>query len=162
LKLREGPDRTTRPTKAIVRKSIFQRLEPWIDKEVCDLYAGIGALGIEALSRGAAHVTFIENNQRALDALEKNLEMIQAGSTSTVSPMEVDSFLVSTDKQFDVVLADPPYHTKAWTELRVAVERILNPGGTFIMEMHRNAGTPEGLDVRVIGKTKVGLWRKQA
>ncbi|UCH09172.1 MAG: RsmD family RNA methyltransferase [Fidelibacterota bacterium] len=161
MKLNESPEKNIRPTKAIVRKSIFQRLEPWIDKEVCDLYAGIGTLGIEALSRGAAHVTFIENNTRALAVLDKNLEQICARGRYTVTKMEARSFLASTDRQYDVVLADPPYHTVAWAELQGAVDRILVPGGAFVMEMPKNAAIPDELDVRIFGKTKVGLWRKK-
>ena len=65
-----------RPTQAKVRKSVFQILEPFDDLEVLDLYAGVGTLGIEAISRGASRVVFVENNRRVFKVLQKNLELL--------------------------------------------------------------------------------------
>lgn len=162
MKLQESPDRAIRPTKAIVRKSVFQRLEPWTDRRVCDLYAGIGTLGIEALSRGADHVTFVENDQRVLAVLERNLARIGAGDRCTVARMDAASFLAATTRRFDVVLADPPYESTGWEELQPLVVRVLTPGGVFVMETSRKTPLPEDIDVRTFGKSKVGLWQKAA
>ncbi|MFB0516024.1 MAG: RsmD family RNA methyltransferase [Candidatus Neomarinimicrobiota bacterium] len=158
--LRKSPDKAIRPTKAVVRKSIFQRLEPWTDKLVCDFYAGIGTLGIEALSRGSAHVTFVENDPDVLAALERNLAKIGAQDRCTVSRTDVASFLASAPRQFDVVLADPPYYSIGWGELQPRVAEILAPGGVFVMELPRKAPLPENVNVRTFGRTKVGIWRK--
>jgi len=160
--IHNGSGKAIRPTKAIVRKSIFQRLEPWMNKQVCDLYAGIGALGIEALSRGAAHVTFVENDDTMLTVLEENLARIRAEDRAAVTRTDVASFLAARSRQFDVVLADPPYHSTVWEELQPQVEGILAPGGVFVMELPRKAPLPEDIDTRTFGKTKVGLWRKAA
>ncbi len=143
-----------------MRKSIFQRLEPWTNRRVCDLYAGIGALGIEALSRGAAGVVFVENNRQVLDVLERNLSRVRSEAETVVARMETDSFLATTAQHFDVVLADPPYNTAGWEDLQPQVERVLAPGGVFVMELSRKTSVPNDIDVRTFGKTKVGLWRK--
>lgn len=158
----KGSARDLRPTKAVVRKSVFQRLEPLEGKQVCDLYAGIGTLGIEALSRGADHVTFVENDRRAVSVLKQNLARVKAEDQSTVTTTDVVSFLGATPRCFDVVLADPPYHSIEWVDLHPLVREVLAPGGLFIMELARSAPLPGGIDVRAFGKTKVGLWRKAA
>lgn len=159
MKLKESPDGNIRPTKAIVRKSVFERLEPWAGKTVCDLFAGIGTLGLEALSRGAAHITFVENNTRALAVLEHNLDRIKAEDQITVRPMDVATFLAAAAQRFDVVLADPPYQNASWDSLQTSVRDVVAPGGVFVMELPRNASVPGELDVRHYGKTKVCIWR---
>ncbi len=153
-------EQAVRPTKAVVRKSIFQRLEPFAGREVCDLFAGIGTLGIEALSRGASHVTFIERDRRILGILRKNLAVIKADEHSTVTPGDATLFLSTTSRQFDIVLADPPYGSLSWDSLWPLANNVLLPEGIFVMELPRNAPMPDGIDARVFGKTKVGLLRK--
>ncbi len=158
----KGSASNLRPTKAVVRKSVFQRLEPLEGRQVCDLYAGIGTLGIEALSRGAGHVTFVENDHRAASVLKQNLARVKAEDQSSVATTDVVSFLGVTPRSFDVVLADPPYNSIEWAELHPLVREVLAPGGVFVMELSRSAPLPGDIDVRTFGKTKVGLWRKAA
>lgn len=160
MKLHESPDPASRPTKAIVRKSVFQRLEPWTGKGVCDLFAGIGTLGIEALSRGAKQVTFVEKNRRVLEVLEKNLIRLKGEENWSIRQMEAMGYLGTTQEQFDAILADPPYDTSAWGELFPFIRQNLRSGGVFMMEASRDAAFPEDVDVRMYGKTKVGLWWK--
>jgi len=77
---------------------------------VADLFAGSGALGLEALSRGAAHVTFVESSPRALRLLERNIEGLGAGSETTIVRKDAIKWAGSLERgAFDVVLADPPY-----------------------------------------------------
>lgn len=159
---RKSPNKARRPTKAVVRKSVFQRLEPLEGKRVCDLYAGIGSLGIEALSRGADHVTFVENDRRMVTVLRQNLTRARAEDQSTIALTDVASFLAAIPRRFDVVLADPPYNSIGWVDLHSLVREVLAPGGVFVMELSRSAPLPEDIDVRAFGKTKVGLWRKVA
>ncbi len=146
----------------MVRKSLFQRLEPWDGQRVCDLYAGIGTLGIEALSRGARHVTFVEDDPAVCAVLERNLARASAGDRSQVVPLGVESFLKTTPQTFDVVLADPPYDTTRWQDLQPVAERVLAPGGVFMMELAAGAPLPNDVDARVHGGTKVALWRLPA
>jgi 16S rRNA (guanine966-N2)-methyltransferase len=79
------------------------------DARVVDLFAGSGALGLEALSRGAAHVTFVERARGALKLLRSNIELLGAGPECRVWEGEVFRFLDGLDEPFDVALADPPY-----------------------------------------------------
>ena len=79
------------------------------DARVVDLFAGTGALGLEALSRGALHVTFVERARKALELLRANIELLGAGSECRVWEGEVFRFLDGLDEPFDVALADPPY-----------------------------------------------------
>jgi 16S rRNA (guanine966-N2)-methyltransferase len=80
------------------------------EARVLDLYAGSGALGLEALSRGAAHVTFVERGAPALRALRQNIEQLEAGGSATVVRDDVPRYLERLEPHaFDVAFADPPY-----------------------------------------------------
>jgi len=74
--------------------------------------------------------------------------------------MDAISFLELSEEQFNVVLADPPYHSVAWEELRPQVGGVLASKGVFVMELPRKAALPENIDVRTFGKTKAGIWQK--
>jgi 16S rRNA (guanine966-N2)-methyltransferase len=76
---------------------------------VVDLFAGSGALGLEALSRGAASVVLVERARAALGALRANVELLEAGAECTIVDREVFKYLASLDEPFDLALADPPY-----------------------------------------------------
>ena len=80
-KLYDVKDLHVRPTQAKVRKSVFQILEPFKGLDILDLYAGVGTLGIEAMSRGANRVVFVENNRRVFTVLKKNIEVLEVDET---------------------------------------------------------------------------------
>jgi 16S rRNA (guanine966-N2)-methyltransferase len=108
------PPHGTRPTSDRVREAVFSALETRRDLDgarVLDLYAGSGALGLEALSRGAAHVRFVESNRRAAAVLRRNVETLGLGGTAVqVSTADVHVVLRGDPGQpYDLVLADPPY-----------------------------------------------------
>ena len=111
------PPRGTRPTSDRVREAVFSALQARRDlagARVLDLYAGSGALGLEALSRGAAHVRFVESDHRAAEVIRCNVEALGlgglGGSAVQVSTGDVPAVLRgSPDQPYDVVLADPPY-----------------------------------------------------
>lgn len=109
--------RTTRPTPARVREAWFSALGKSVqDSLVLDLYAGTGALGIEALSRGARGATFVERDAAAATALGRTLETLGVAEKCTVRRGSVEPFIESlcrTGSDFDIVLADPPYGTGA-------------------------------------------------
>jgi 16S rRNA (guanine966-N2)-methyltransferase len=114
-----SPDGTnTRPTTDRVREAIFNSLGSAGLIEgalVADLYAGSGALGIEALSRGAEHCTFVERDRTALRALEANLDALDLRSRSKVIAFDVFSVAKSIDA--DIAFADPPYEFEEWPRL---------------------------------------------
>jgi 16S rRNA (guanine966-N2)-methyltransferase len=139
------PRTDLRPTMDRVKGAIFSSLgEKVIGARVLDLFAGSGSLGIEALSRGAAAVTFVENNPRAVETIERNLEKTRlAGANSSILTLDIFSFLdrLATPQAFDVVFADPPY-AKSPGERDFAPEllaslsltRALAPDGIFVLE----------------------------
>lgn len=118
------PGASTRPTTDKVREATFNALwslDLLADARVADLYAGSGALGIEALSRGAHHCTFVERDRAALETLRANLAALGLEERSTV--VHGDAAARAGQLDVDLVLADPPYDAPAslWSELLAAV-----------------------------------------
>jgi 16S rRNA (guanine966-N2)-methyltransferase len=115
---------TTRPTADRTRETLFSmltsRLGSFEDLRVLDLFAGSGALGLEALSRGAAHCTFVEQDHLALDALEKNIAKLGGKDRCDVRKSSVLS-MGSALKPADIVLMDPPYLSGAGS---VALDKL--------------------------------------
>ncbi|MCX5890704.1 MAG: 16S rRNA (guanine(966)-N(2))-methyltransferase RsmD [Deltaproteobacteria bacterium] len=107
----------TRPTAAKVREAIFNILGPVVpEAQVLDLFAGTGALGIEALSRGAAQAVFVEDHPGALKALRRNLETLGLQDRSRVLPLPVAAALrqlAAQGERFGLVFLDPPYGGEA-------------------------------------------------
>jgi 16S rRNA (guanine966-N2)-methyltransferase len=101
----------TRPTADRVREALFSMLGDVGEARVLDLYAGSGALGIEALSRGADSAVFVERDAQALAAIERNLAAV--GVEATVVRQDVLRFLARADGAFDLVFCDPPYDSAA-------------------------------------------------
>ncbi len=156
----------TRPTSDRVREAMFSTLESELggwehDARVADLYAGSGALGIEALSRGANTAVFVESDRRAAAVIKRNLASLGAES-GAVLRMSVDRFLQSPD-QFHVVFMDPPYAVpaeKITRQLSHLVD-LLEPGGIVVVERSRRTPFewPDGLTGfrdKVYGETR--LW----
>jgi 16S rRNA (guanine966-N2)-methyltransferase len=151
------PQKGTRPTSERVREAMFSALESAVDLDgalVLDLYAGSGALGLEALSRGAAGATFVENDRKALDVLRRNVTAVGLPG-AVVLPGAVETVLADRPGEpFDVVLADPPY---ALTEpqLTTVLDRLAGNGwlaghGVLVLERAARGGAPdlaEGLTV---------------
>src|ERR1700754_5153054 len=103
-----------RPTSDRVRETLFNWLQPVIEGSRClDLFAGTGALGLEALSRGAASVTFVEREPRLAAALQANLSRLKAGGE--VIGDDAARWLKGSGKPFDLVFLDPPFVLDAWT-----------------------------------------------
>ncbi|MFN4039542.1 MAG: 16S rRNA (guanine(966)-N(2))-methyltransferase RsmD [Erythrobacter sp.] len=118
----------TRPTADRARETLFNmlnsRLGSFEDLRIADLFAGSGALGLEALSRGAAHVLFVEQDRAALDAIRANIAALDARARTHVEAGSVMSLRASA-QPYDLILLDPPYHTGAGA---VALDRLLRLG----------------------------------
>lgn len=109
----------TRPTTDRVREATFNALFSLglvEDHTFCDLFAGTGALGLEALSRGAGHATFVERDRHALDAIRTNIAALDFGDRATVVKADSMRWLAGATP-IDIMLADPPYGFEAWEEL---------------------------------------------
>ena len=116
---------------------LASRLGSFEGLTVVDLYAGSGALGFEALSRGADHVTFVENDRAALSALEANAAALGAAASITVRA--ISAAALPAGQPFDLVFADPPYEPGSGTAVASAVAKAgwLAPGGWMAIETHR-------------------------
>ena len=103
----------TRPTADRVREALFSMLGDLTGARVLDLFAGSGALGIEALSRGAASALFVDRDARAVAAIRRNLETLGTRSEAEVRRQDALRFLSGFEGTFDLVLVDPPYDSAA-------------------------------------------------
>lgn len=131
----------TRPTTSMLRKAVFDILQPWIeDANFLDLFAGSGAMAIEALSRGAKHASIVESHRDALRCIKTNLASLQLESQATVYPFDVFEAFKKLEKKgevFQIIYADPPYHKKSiYTDLLSYFDSssLLAPGGTLFLE----------------------------
>lgn len=115
--------RSTRPTSDRVRENIFNILGPIDDAVVLDLYAGSGAMGLEALSRGAAQAVFVERDPDALRAIEKNLDKLRL--RGTVLRQDAVAVLAGENRKYDLVFVDPPYDV--YPDLEPQLARYLPP-----------------------------------
>ena len=161
-KLHDLKNLHVRPTQAKVRKSVFQILEPIDSLEVLDLYAGVGTLGIEAISRGASRVVFVENNRRVFKVLQKNLELL-ADDNWDIFLTDSMQFLDRAKTQyFDIIFADPPYTEVSFHSIKNKINNILKPEGIFCMEMKKEPIDEENVRVKYYGSTQVVFWRVAA
>lgn len=143
------PKAGTRPTTERVREALFNTLEVGGELDgarVLDLYAGSGGLGLEALSRGAARVVFVEADRSAADVLRGNIDRVALGGTVRRATVR-DVLRGGTTQPFDLVLADPPY-ALAERELAADLAALvpggwLTDGGLVVVERHRRSGAPE-------------------
>jgi 16S rRNA (guanine966-N2)-methyltransferase len=167
----EAPRGTgTRPTSDRVREALFMMLEPFRGLRVVDLYAGSGALGIEALSRGARWVDFAESDRGALRVLDANVAGLGLADRCTVWPLTLPdglSLLREALAAADLVLADPPYGggPAGATLEALGVPGVLRAGARVVVEHHVKDVLPErpgGLArerERRYGETQVSLYR---
>jgi 16S rRNA (guanine966-N2)-methyltransferase len=161
------PGRATRPTSDRVREAVFSMLGPLHGERVLDLFAGSGALGIEALSRGAAHAVFVESDHRALTALRANLDTLGLrGGQADVRPVDARGVLKNAQARadtYDLVFVDPPYRFAAelGAELGDGLAACLAPGGRIVFESDRRAVPELGLALtheRRYGDTLIRIY----
>ncbi|MDD5350695.1 MAG: 16S rRNA (guanine(966)-N(2))-methyltransferase RsmD [Chthoniobacteraceae bacterium] len=171
-----APKTDLRPTMDRVKGAIFDSLgEAIVGSRVLDLFAGSGALGIEALSRGAASATLVEKDTRAVEAIRANLDKTRLQG-AVVEPLDIFSFLHkrAAEGGYDFILADPPYaKQKGDRDFGVellsdpALARALAPEGLFVLEKLPGAPLPtktgwELLRERRYGATEVAYLRRAA
>jgi len=132
-------DLSVRPALDRVRQTIFDMLVNRMDLEgatVLDLFAGSGSLGIEALSRGAATVTFVESGDEAAGFIEKNVQMLGCLEATEILQMDAMGFLRGKQPPYDLVFADPPYRFERTEELPGIIfsQKMVKPGGYLLIE----------------------------
>ena len=145
-----------RPTSDRLRETLFNVLAPRVGgARVVDGFAGTGALGIEALSRGAAHATFVEQDPRAARLIRANLERcgIAAGRYAII---RADfRTLRAPAPEADLVLLDPPYDQSSLDDTLAAARQLLRPGGLIVLEHAKRRGAPD----RAAGLQRVRVLR---
>ena len=167
-KLVAPPGMGTRPTADRTREVLFSmlasRLGSFEGLQVADLYAGSGALGFEALSRGAEHATFVETDRAAIKAIEANAATLKAGER--ISIRAISAAALPANQLFDLVFADPPYLPGSGTAVASAVAKAgwLSQGGWTAIETHRGDAVtpPEDWEVaaeRDVGRARLTLLR---
>jgi 16S rRNA (guanine(966)-N(2))-methyltransferase RsmD len=139
--------RDTRPTSDRVRENAFNLIGPVDDADVLDLFAGSGAMGLEALSRGAASATFVESDRDACRVINANLDKLKLNAT--VLCQDALRALAGERRTYDLVLCDPPYD---YDHARLAphLKRLLTEDGVLVYESAGREDPPElpGLEVR--------------
>ncbi|HKQ39918.1 MAG TPA: 16S rRNA (guanine(966)-N(2))-methyltransferase RsmD [Verrucomicrobiae bacterium] len=176
-RLKSPPSLETRPTSDRLRETLFNILAPRLGGACfLDLCAGSGAIGIEALSRGASHVTFVDRSRKMYALIETNLKLLEVeGDTVEVASKEALDFLrrriKSDDAPFDVIFFDPPY-TMDYEEVLGYVgahaERLLAEDGVVIVEHHKKKKLAEEFGhlkrYRVLkqGDSELSFYARQA
>ncbi len=124
LKTPEGLD--TRPTTDRIKETLFNMLQPYLpDAVFLDLFAGSGQIGIEALSRGARHAYFVENNKNSLECIQENLKKTKFTDTATILKQDVLSALSGIrEKSVDVIFMDPPYDAGYERQVLAALKEV--------------------------------------
>ena len=143
---------STRPTSSRLRETVFNILQGEVEGAAfLDIFAGSGAMGLEALSRGAKQATFIESNKAALASLEANIDRLNVSKETKIlfgDYLKMVKRLQSAHLQFDIIFADAPYAmTEAFGSLLEIVGEgsLLKPGGLFFMENEQSLNSEQDL-----------------
>ncbi len=160
--------RDLRPTQDAVRKAIFDILDDMVEgTKTLDLYAGSGALGIEALSRGAKRCLFVESNQNACKVINDNLNHTKLAGKGRVICRSVNQFLSELpDKDIDLAFLDPPYALGNIIPIFQKLVPLLKEGALLVYEHAKTTQVPKVeklriIDKRIYGTTKVTFMTKE-
>ncbi|GAA4810012.1 ribosomal RNA small subunit methyltransferase D [Marinicella pacifica] len=156
-----------RPTGNRIRETLFNWVGPNIVcMRVLDLFAGSGILGFEALSRGAAHVTFVDNSRNAIKTLKTNAADLNFHSLSIVQSRAED-FVQNCDETFDLIFIDPPFASDAIQRINGIITAATHPGTLIYREFAKNQQPPEPdkqyfscLKQKSGGQVNYQLWKR--
>jgi 16S rRNA (guanine(966)-N(2))-methyltransferase RsmD len=151
--------RVTRPTADQVRLALMDALGPWLPgARVLDLYAGAGGIGLEALSRGAAHATFVERDVRAVQALETNVRTLGVARRVRILRQGVTralAGLAAAGERFTIIFLDPPYEEPVDPAVdRIARAGLLEPGGVVIAQHLTKRPPATAFGALVVARTR--------
>ncbi len=140
--------RDTRPTSDRVREAAFNLIGPVDDAAVLDLFAGSGAMGLEALSRGAASAVFVESDRDACRVIDRNIEKLRVTGARVVQ-QDARQALAMDRRAYELILCDPPYAYPGHDRLAAYLPRVLAPHGVLVYETgSREEPAIEGLSTR--------------
>jgi 16S rRNA (guanine966-N2)-methyltransferase len=157
--------RDTRPTGDRVREAAFNLIGPVDEATVLDLFAGSGAMGLEALSRGAASAVFVESDRNACRTIERNLAKLGLTGASVLCRDALQA-LAAESRTYDLVLCDPPYGFEDHPRLAGYLKRVLAPNGLLVYETAaKQQPELEGLTVRTsrtYGSARLTLFEHES
>jgi 16S rRNA (guanine(966)-N(2))-methyltransferase RsmD len=169
-KLKEVKTDTTRPTTDKNKEVLFNTLGQYFTGgRVLDLFAGSGALGIEALSRGFDYAEFIDNNYQAINVIKDNLKTLNIGNDEAkVCKMDAYGYLNKTKIKYDLILVDPPYKAGKYEEILslVSSRQLLDSDGIIVLESDKDLLMPEVVGNLIkfkekdLGNSKFTLFQK--
>ena len=172
-KIKQPPLDMARPTKDRVREAVFSMIADVVPgASVLDIFAGSGAYGLEALSRGASECTFIEKYSNCSNVLKENITSLDLEGVSNVIVQDAEAAIKSLGEngiKFDLIFTDPPYKYNTNKKLLIMIYQydILNPTGTLVVEHSAKEEVPqEEGDVSVYkqktyGDTSISVFRKK-
>ena len=157
----EGSD--VRPTTDKVKEALFSILQFELEgRQVLDLFAGSGQLGIEALSRGAKHCVFVDQSKAAVAVVRQNLETTRLAAQAKVLQTNSLTFLKGCPPQFDLAFLDPPYGTGLLQSALALISDVMRPGGIVVCEAPLDETPPSAVGRFVLYRSyrysKVCLW----
>jgi 16S rRNA (guanine966-N2)-methyltransferase len=156
----------THPMGERIRGSLFNIVGTEIENaKVLDAFAGSGSLGLESLSRGAAEATFIERDRVAQNIITNNVKLLGVGEKTKLIKASVASWLETTEEQFDIIFADPPYHDLQLSTV-FKLTKVLKPNGLMVLSYTGRGEVPTGLGVVVVdnrsyGDAVLAFYRKE-
>lgn len=146
----------THPMGERIRSSMFNIISSELEGAVVlDAFAGSGSLGLEALSRGAKHATFIERDRVAQNVITNNIKTLGVAVDAKLVKAPVASWLNTTDQQFDIIFADPPYHDLQLSTVG-KLQKLLKPNGLMVLSYTGKGEVPTELGVVVVDNRSYG------
>lgn len=159
LKLKSPDGEGTRPTTDRVKESVFNIIQSYIPAgRVLDLFAGSGAMGIEALSRHSGFCVFVEKNRTAFNLIKHNLELSGFDKTSSLVLSDAIAYLKTVEVPFDVIFLDPPYNKGLLSPVLeiTATRNLLASNGIIVVETEKGGETFENPFFKTIRQTAYG------
>ncbi|MBS0624726.1 MAG: 16S rRNA (guanine(966)-N(2))-methyltransferase RsmD [Verrucomicrobia bacterium] len=156
--LKSPKSTTTRPTQGVVREAVFNICQDLIrEARFLDLFAGSGAMGLEALSRGASHATFVERDKNAASCIKENLTLLNLVSKSQVISIDAEAALKKMTSPFDIIYIDPPYDTTIMPYIDSILENRLLSSLLFLEERQKTHTSIERSELELYDKRRYGI-----
>ena len=159
ITIRTSKKLSYRPTKSLVRKSIFDSLMFFDLRTVCDLFSGTGIIGFESASRGAKSITFVDDNYDSMNLIKENAKLLE-GPNYNFFQKDVFKFLENCTS-YDLIYADPPYGTHDLVALVNLASKHLNKNGILILECNKNQSPFLNCKLRDFGQTRILKWENK-
>jgi len=167
-KILEPKDILTRPLKDLTKESIFNIINhskkfnvEIKDANILDLFSGVGSFGLECLSRGASHLTFVENYRGVLPVLKKNLSSLKTLKKYEILEKDIlnNTYLKNINIKFDIIFLDPPYKYSELEKIltNISDRKILNKDGIIIIHRHKKEKDKFPKNFKILEEKKYGI-----